>query len=111
MTIEGAQRTVAPSPPAAALLIDLHGQGNLSTAAFRAPASSKDGLTSASAYRWVAFYHAPARVDASSGTDPEMRLIESDPKFYGRLVTRLNRPGRLIPAEEVLGDLDSDDDS
>jgi hypothetical protein len=38
--------------------------------------------------------------------DPETQEVLADPALYGALVTRLNYPGRLVPAEEVLGDLD-----
>lgn len=120
MITQEAQRMVSPSLPAPAqrplpsssTLPDPHGQENLATAALHAPTSRIDVLlTSTSTYRWVAFYRAPEPAEAASEDDLETQLIASDPEFYGRLVTRLNRPGRLIPAEEILGDLDSDDES
>jgi len=52
------------------------------------------------------FYHAPRPVNP---LDAETREIENNPDLYTRVLTRIECPPRLIPAEEVLRVIHDDD--
>ena len=94
--------------PVPARVSDVLGQVSVSTAtAALANAAHSPSATGGWAYRSVAFHQLQSV--AATPTDDETRWIQADLKFYGRVVTRLRRPGRLIPAEDVLADLDADE--
>jgi hypothetical protein len=59
------------------------------------------------------FYWGPAQLGqqmrVEDESDVETRMIENNPEFYERLVRRIRSAGEMVPAEEVLEGLGSDD--
>lgn len=61
----------------------------------------------------LSFYWGPAQLGqqmrVEDESDVETRMIENNPEFYERLVRRIRSAGEMVPAEEVLDGLGSDD--